>query len=131
MHAVVVVCLAGLADGAGDAEAALELVAGVAEAGLQQRPAGVRPAVCLAHPARDVVRAVALTTCWLAPQGGTPRTRFVLKIQMKNEYYKTVRSSEPQSSLLAVNFVCARPARRVRSEELPTVRRRDGKTARW
>ena len=58
--AVVVVCLAGLADGAGDAQLPLQLVAGVAEAGVQPRAPGVRPAVGLARAARDVERAVAL-----------------------------------------------------------------------
>ena len=58
--AVVVVGLAGLADGAGDAQPPLQLVARVAQAGLQQSSSGVRPAVGLARPALDVERAVAL-----------------------------------------------------------------------
>jgi hypothetical protein len=58
--AVVVVRLAGLANGAGDAQLPLQLVAGVAEAGVQLRAPGVRPAVGLARSARDVERAVAL-----------------------------------------------------------------------
>jgi len=53
-----VVCLAGLADGAGDAQLALQLVAGVAEAGLELRPPGIGPAVRLARLARDVVRGI-------------------------------------------------------------------------
>ena len=52
--------LAGLADGAGDAQPPLQLVARVTQAGLQQLAAGGRPAVGLARPARDVERAVAL-----------------------------------------------------------------------
>ena len=50
--------LAGLADGAGDAQVPLQLVAGVAEAGIQQSSTSVRPAVCLACLARDVVSGI-------------------------------------------------------------------------
>ena len=53
--AVVVVGLAGLADWAGDAQLPLQLVAGVAEAGVQQSSTSVRPAVGLARLARDVM----------------------------------------------------------------------------
>jgi hypothetical protein len=55
-----VVGLAGLANGAGDAQPPLQLVACVTQAGLQQSSTRERPAVGLARPARDVVRAVAL-----------------------------------------------------------------------
>ena len=58
--AVVVVGLAGLADWAGHAQLPLQLVAGVTEAGVQQRAPSGRPAVGLARAASDVVRAVAL-----------------------------------------------------------------------
>ena len=56
--AVVVVCLAGLADGAGDAQLPLQLVAGVAEAGVQQSSTSIGPAVGLARLARDVMRCI-------------------------------------------------------------------------
>jgi hypothetical protein len=55
---IVCVRLAGLADGAGDAQPPLQLVAGVAQAGLKSRSASVRPAVGLACLARDVVRRI-------------------------------------------------------------------------
>ena len=58
--AVVGVGQARLADGAGDAQLALQLVARVAHAGLEQRAASVRPAVGLARAACDVMRALAL-----------------------------------------------------------------------
>ena len=58
--AVVGIGLAGLADWAGHAQLPLQLVAGVAEAGVQQRAPSIRPAVGLARAACDVVRAVAL-----------------------------------------------------------------------
>ena len=58
--AVVCVGLAGLADWAGHAQLPLQLVAGVTEAGVQQRAPSGRPAVGLARAACDVVRAVAL-----------------------------------------------------------------------
>ena len=59
--AVVVVCLAGLADWAGHAQLPLQLVAGIAEARVQQRAPSGRPAVGLARAACDVVRVVALS----------------------------------------------------------------------
>ena len=58
--AVVCVGLAGLADWAGHAQLPLQLVAGVAEARVQQRAPSIRPAVGLARAACDFVRAVAL-----------------------------------------------------------------------
>jgi hypothetical protein len=55
---IVCVGLAGLAHGAGDAQLALQLVAGVAEAGIQQSSTSVGPAVGLARLARDVMRCI-------------------------------------------------------------------------
>ena len=58
--AVVVVPLPSFPYWTGHAQLPLQLVAGVAEAGVQPRAPGVRPAVGLARAARDVERAAAL-----------------------------------------------------------------------
>ena len=58
--AVVVVPLPSFPYWTGHTQLPLQLVAGVAEAGVQPRAPGVRPAVGLAHAARDVERAAAL-----------------------------------------------------------------------
>ncbi len=55
---IVVVGLAGFANRAGDTQLPLELVAGVAQARLQQSSPGRRPAVGLARLARDVVSGI-------------------------------------------------------------------------
>jgi hypothetical protein len=60
VNAVVRVGLLSLADGAGDAQPPLQLVAYVAEARVEKLAAGGRPAVGLACSACDVRRAVAL-----------------------------------------------------------------------
>ena len=65
--------MSGLANGAGDAQLALQLVAGVAEAGIQQGSTSVRPAVCLACLARDVVSGITQRGYLLV--SGTPLLR--------------------------------------------------------
>ncbi len=55
---IVFVGLAGLADGTGDAQLALQLVADVAEAGIEQSSTSIGPAVGLARLARDVMRCI-------------------------------------------------------------------------
>ena len=57
-NTIVIVNLPGLAHRTGNAQLPLEIVAGIAEAGVQQSSTSRRPAVGLARLARDVVAGI-------------------------------------------------------------------------
>ncbi len=97
--AVVGIGLAGLADWAGHAQLPLQLVAGVAEARVQQRAPSIRPAVGLARAACDFVRAVALGGHLVVGPAGPARHALPVRVLVCEEGSLQGRlESEPVSS---------------------------------